>query len=224
MLKFANKELSRAMSMLALVFFLPGLSQAESVFDYPLAYSEQAAEEFKQLSRLDELEVLRARVKQVKQLKILSKPFVSAGSIIFARERGLYWQIEQPIPSAYRMDTAGISHIPLPGQQDLLASSPPPFGDKVSAVFQSLLLGDIKALSEIFDIYFRQLPEGWQLGLKPKSSLVSQALYSIEVEGGDYIDRIVILDGAADSTTIVFTELETSPAQLSTEEEQYFVR
>ncbi|WP_459204440.1 LolA family protein (plasmid) [Ralstonia pseudosolanacearum] len=162
---------------------------------------------------------VRARFTQTQTLQSMQRPLVSTGTLLFSRERGVIWQIEQPLRLTYVVTEAGVRTLdaagkPVPGSQRNAAGIA-----QVSRMMRAMLGGDLSAMYSQFDVAAQGTPAHWRLRLTPAQPQLAQALRGLDLHGDTYVRGITIRAANGDETRLEFTDsasVETlSPAELA---------
>ncbi|MHA6879106.1 LolA family protein [Ralstonia pseudosolanacearum] len=162
---------------------------------------------------------VRARFTQTQTLQSMQRPLVSTGTLLFSRERGVIWQIEQPLRLTYVVTEAGVRTLdaagkPVPGSQRNAAGIA-----QVSRMMRAMLGGDLSAMYSQFDVAAQGTPAHWRLRLTPAQPQLAQALRGLDLHGDTYVRGITIRAANGDETRLDFTDsasVETlSPAELA---------
>jgi hypothetical protein len=94
---------------------------------------------------------------------------------------------------------------------------------QVNAMMFALVDGDVAALASRFDIAAQVLPHAaWSLTLTPKAAALVKLFARIELRGDRYVRQVVITEAGGDQTTLKFSNLTETPAQLSPDEAKRF--
>jgi hypothetical protein len=176
-----------------------------SVFNHKEDAQNPSAGLSSAIGHLQQINLIRGDFQQQKNLKILKQPFISRGWFIFSKTDGLYWNILEPLPNAYRINKQGIK--PVDG-----ATLESPFADEVGKLFSSVLGGDLRGLRVYFDIYYKKMDDHWQIGLKPHNRHLAAVMANIEIHGDKYIQRLKITETGGDITEIKFSNISAEPA------------
>ncbi len=170
------------------------------------------------MQKLQHISVMRSNFSQRKQIKILKRPLVSRGFMLFSSEQGLYWQIESPLSSIAIFTQQGIfekrNGVISQQKQAKVAD----FGNLFNAIFA----GDIKTLNRHFEIYFAAKTDHWNIGLIPKTLILQKVFHKIILKGKQFVEEIFIEEPRGDTTLLQFSTIKTIPAQLTLEEKKYF--
>ncbi|MCD9230834.1 outer membrane lipoprotein carrier protein LolA, partial [Ralstonia pseudosolanacearum] len=162
---------------------------------------------------------VRARFTQTQTLRSMQRPLVSTGTLLFSRERGVIWQIEQPLRLTYVVTEAGVRTLdaagkPVPGSQRNAAGIA-----QVSRMMRAMLGGDLSAMYSQFDVAAQGTPAHWRLRLTPTQPQLAQALRGLDLHGDTYVRGITIRAVSGDETRLEFTDSASvdtlSPAELA---------
>jgi hypothetical protein len=167
--------------------------------------------------------VVRGDFRQIRELKVLSRPLESRGRFLLLRGTGLLWTQEQPFPlritisnSTFRTETAGAAPVEIKAEDS-------PIVFTISGLFFALFTGEDARLSEYFSQTFQALDsERWQLVLKPIRPPLSNVFVEIRMAGASQISELRIVDKGGDRTRIVFDNVRFTPETLTDEEERAF--
>ncbi|QCX51243.1 LolA family protein [Ralstonia pseudosolanacearum] len=162
---------------------------------------------------------VRARFTQTQTLQSMQRPLVSTGTLLFSRERGVIWQIEQPLRLTCVVTEAGVRTLdaagkPVPGSQRSAAGIA-----QVSRMMRAMLGGDLSAMYSQFDVAAQGTPAHWRLRLTPAQPQLAQALRGLDLHGDTYVRGITIRAANGDETRLEFTDSASvdtlSPAELA---------
>jgi len=184
----------------ALLFFL-------LPFNY--SYADDALTEI--TSRLVKTPITQGNFQQEKRLKILRKPLLSTGLFTYHQSKGVIWKTLTPIPSLLLVNDTRL----LTGQGE--QAVPAAFGK----VFKAMLGGDLKVLSEGFDISGTNQKTTWQLQLKPKDELLKKIISSLLLSGDNELRHLELQETGGNLTHIDFVNI-THPDHLSPEQQADF--
>lgn len=174
----------RAMVALTLCLLAP-LAQA---FDLP-ALSAQ----------LGQAAVVRGDFIQEKHLRALPQPLSSQGRFVLAKEQGLLWLLQTPLPQDYRIGAQGIARRTASGWQALPQQSA---NARQNRLFLAVLQGDSSGLQRDFDLSLSGSASDWQLQLTPRSALLKQIFTVIQIHGGALVQRIELEETQGDRTVL----------------------
>lgn len=159
-------------------------------------------------ARLEQVLVLRAEFVQSKQMAAFKKPLQTRGRLVFAREQGVLWQIEQPLKLTYVLQENRMLEIGDDGSVQVRASKDQPGIAQIGRIFRALLGGQTKALSDLFDASGNGDAEhGWTLTLTPRTPQVAQFIRRIALSGTRHVESIRIEEAGGDAATIRFRQI-----------------
>ncbi|MBO1537432.1 outer membrane lipoprotein carrier protein LolA [Pseudomonas sp. OA65] len=188
-----------------LVWLLLGLSPLAQAFD------------LQQLSdQLARPEVIHGQFIQEKHLRALPQPLTSKGRFVLAKNHGLLWLLQTPLQQDYRITAQGIARRDGNAWQMLPNKSA---GADQNRLFLAVLQGDSTGLQRDFELSLSGEPQQWKLTLTPRSVLLKQVFNQINIDGGELVQRIELLETQGDST--VLRMQDTTHAQPLSEAEQH---
>lgn len=190
--------------LLASLVSAPGLAVA---FDLP-ALSQQLAQ----------AQVIRGPFTQEKFLRALPKPLTSQGRFVLARGQGLLWQLQTPLRLDYRIDGQGIARRDASGWNMLPGTQT---GAEQNRLFLAVLQGDTGGLEREFEPGLSGDAHAWVLKLAPRSALLKQIFQRIEIRGGQYVERIELLETQGDRTVLTMPA-STGGTELTEQERSDF--
>ena len=171
--------------VLILLLGVPGLAQA---FD------------LQQLSdQLAKPSVIHGSFTQEKHLRALPQPLVSKGTFVLAKDHGLLWLLKTPLQQDYRITGQGIARRDANGWQPLPNKSA---GAEQNRLFLAVLQGDSSGLQRDFELQLQGQPHNWKLTLTPRSLLLKQVFTRINIDGGELVQTIELLETQGDSTVL----------------------
>ncbi|AKA27057.1 membrane protein [Pseudomonas chlororaphis] len=183
---------------------MPGLAQA---FD------------LQQLSdQLAKPEVIHGRFVQEKHLRALPQPLTSQGDFVLAKNHGLLWLLKTPLQQDYRITGSGIARRDANGWQMLPNKSA---GAEQNRLFLAVLQGDSSGLQRDFELALSGDATRWKLTLTPRSLLLKQVFKRIDIDGGELVQRIELLETQGDSTLLRMHD-STASQPLSAAEQHDF--
>ncbi|AMB87461.1 hypothetical protein AWM79_20035 [Pseudomonas agarici] len=180
-----NTGFKGAFLVLVLAF---GLASQAATFDLP-QLSEQLAKP----------SVIHGRFIQEKHLRALPQPLTSQGTFVLAKDHGLLWLLKSPLQQDYRISAKGIARRDADGWRMLPNRSA---GAEQNRLFIAVLQGDSSGLQRDFELQLQGEAKAWQLTLIPRSVLLKQIFTRINIEGGERVQRIELLETQGDSTVL----------------------
>jgi len=154
-------------------------------------------------SQIGQQPLLRATFTQTKTMAALKRPLQSSGSMIYAKDAGVWWQLEQPLRVGYVLSETQVIELAADGTRKVRSAKEVAGLAQMSRVFRALLGSNVAALQEIFTLETKGTEASWEMVLVPKSAQMAQAISRITLAGGKSIGSIQIQEAGGDSTKIV---------------------
>lgn len=165
--------------------------------------------------------VVHAHFEQQKKLTSLNKTYVSKGNVVFSKQQGVLWQMQTPVQA----DLVVTSQKLVQKTQRTMSQinvQQSPYGS-VATLFLQLMAGDEKALASNFNIVSAtHNNQAWAVTLTPKSSLFKKLFNQVNVQGGRYVNQIVIQEKDRNITQIRFSQQTSQPQNLTAQEHALF--
>ncbi|NWE17888.1 outer membrane lipoprotein carrier protein LolA [Pseudomonas sp. P7548] len=143
--------------------------------------------------------VIHGAFTQEKHLRALPQPLVSKGTFVLAKDHGLLWLLKTPLQQDYRISAQGIARRDANGWQLLPNKSA---GAEQNRLFLAVLQGDSSGLQRDFELQLQGEANGWKLTLIPRSLLLKQVFTQINIDGGELVQKIELLETQGDSTVL----------------------
>lgn len=148
---------------------------------------------------------VRAQFVQTQSLQAMQKPLVSNGTLLFMRDQGAVWRIEQPTRMTYVITDSGVTALdandkPMRGARNAAGVA------QVSRMMRAMLAGDLSALYSQFNVNAQGNVGRWHLKLTPAQPQLAQALRGLDLSGDTYVRSIRIQSASGDETHIEFME------------------
>lgn len=176
-------------------------------------------------ARLEQAPVVRAEFVQTKEMAAFKKPLITRGRLIFAKQQGVLWQIEQPLKLAYVLQDTRMVEIGEDGVAQIKTTQDVPGLAQVGRIFRALLGGQTKALADLFDSTGSGNPDrAWIMTLTPRNPQVAQFIKRISLAGGQHVDSIRIEEANGDSATIRFKNTVEAKALTAEELARFTVK
>ncbi|NDO73979.1 MULTISPECIES: LolA family protein [Shewanella] len=156
----------------------------------------------------------RGQFEQVRWLRVLKQPLRSSGEFLFQRELGMLWQQQTPFDNLLLLKQGELIQQDSQGKLSVTKADagPAAVAEMLPRMMQSLLSGDIQALSQGFELYLLNDQAGhWQLGLKAKEQTMAAQLPQMVLEGNQDLESLTLLAKNGDISQIFFSELDKSP-------------
>ena len=155
-------------------------------------------------ARLDARQLVRADFVQTRTMADLQRPLVARGKLMVWAPAGVIWRIEQPFRTAYVLRDESTIEIAADGARSVRQARDDRGTARVGRILRALLKGDTKALDEWFDTDARASAERWSITLSPKPGAMAFFFKSLQLSGGDFVDRVLIEEENGDSTQMLF--------------------
>jgi Outer membrane lipoprotein carrier protein LolA len=216
--KDVNDNANRLTLRSALRFFAG--KPALTLIGLLLSFSAHAFE-LQQLSdQLAKPSVIHGNFIQEKHLRALPQPLVSKGTFVLAKDHGLLWLLKTPLQQDYRISAQGIARRDANGWQLLPNKSA---GAEQNRLFLAVLQGDSSGLQRDFELQLQGEAKQWKLTLIPRSLLLKQVFTQINIDGGELVQTIQLLETQGDSTVLRMQD-STAAQPLSDAEQHDFAQ
>jgi len=144
---------------------------------------------------------VKAEFTKVRKLKILSRPFMTSGKILFQEDKGLVWQTLKPIDDTLLIGFSGVSQ--LKKDSSVPAKIDNPIVKSASVVFITILSLDLEKIKKIFEITKNvESKDVKRYTLIPKDATLKKVIKHIELSGKQRVETIYIEELSGDSTTV----------------------
>jgi hypothetical protein len=163
---------------------------------------------------------IKGAFKQTRKVQGLEKSFVTQGDFLFVREKGVYWNIVSPFKATYVFTEKGNAQI-VDGKKNVIDARERPYYEQISNMIKTLSSGEVMSLREFYDLFFQGAPEKWQVGLVAREDMLKKATAEMTISGDQYIRKIAFRDENDNSTSIVFTKLQTLKKLISREKDYF---
>lgn len=172
-------------------------------------------------AQLERNPVLRADFVQERKLRLLDRPLISQGRMLFVSGQGVLWQVVEPLPAELLVTPEEIMELK-DGAMRPAAMGDHPIFRALADVFVAALSGDLDQLQESFELMPVKTAQGWRLTLTPRVSDLKDMISEIVLDGGSFVEEIRIAETSGDSTVIQLGDFRTQPAELRDAERAYF--
>ncbi|CAG0961311.1 hypothetical protein MTYP_00744 [Methylophilaceae bacterium] len=169
--------------------------------------------------QIEQHHVVRAEFTQTKQMADLKRPLITRGKLVYSRDHGVLWQIEQPYRIGYVLGEEKIVEISAHGVRKERGMRDIPGLAQVGRVFRAMLGANTVALKSYFDASVQGDTSQWAIQLTPKQAQLKQFLTQLKLQGSRFVETIDIDENNGDRTTIRFTDSQAATT-LSLEELQ----
>jgi outer membrane lipoprotein-sorting protein len=154
--------------------------------------------------------VLHAEFTQTKTVAALTRPIVTSGRFVYARQQGVSWKIERPYRATYLLTDVGVTELDASGAPVRSADQGPAL-HHVSRIFRALLEPDFQTLDQYFVPTARGEASRWELTLAPRGPL-RQVFKSVRVRGGRFVEALTLDESNGDTMEIRFAAMREAVA------------
>ena len=166
--------------------------------------------------------VMCGRFDQSKTLAGMKKPLAANGRFCVVQEKGVLWRTLQPFPNTLRLTKGEIVHYQGDRVAMRLDARTEPTVRMINQVLFSLLAGDLAQLEQLFKVDGTVGADSWNVTLVAREPALAKAIGTIRLDGGAYVNNIVISEASGDRTSIVFSKIESGARAFSPEEAALF--
>ena len=162
-------------------------------------------------------EIVRGRFSEEKELAGMTAPFLASGHFTAAPQRGLIWDMEQPLPTASIIT-------PTAAAQDIggmAVKLPVKNLEHLYAMIYAALGGDWSALEQDY-VLTRQAGKPWHVKLAPRSDRKNLGYAAIQVSGNRFVEQIDLVKQDGRHDRFRFSDMTSSPSPLNTRETHLF--
>lgn len=147
---------------------------------------------------------LKASFEKQRKLKVLSRPFNTAGIILFQPDKGVIWQTRTPLTDTLVIKNNGEM---LSVKENSRIQAPNnPFAGLASRIFLTLLSLDLEKIKQLFLIE-KGIKQGelYSYILRPKEQQLANIIDKIILSGKSRMENIDIIEKSGDSTLVIFS-------------------
>jgi hypothetical protein len=169
-------------------------------------------------ARLRTPPVLHADFQQTRRLAALSRPLKASGSFVVARDQGVVWRLDRPLPLTVVLAPRGVLEVDREGRRRVQTAKDMPMAARMAGIMNALLGGQWSALDELFTVKGEAGAAGaWTLLLAPRPATAA-FLKAVRIKGGAFVESIHVEEASGDTTDLVFQNFR--PEAPLTPEEQ----
>lgn len=155
---------------------------------------------------------------QQKTLVGLKRPVKSTGRFCALTEKGVLWNTLTPFASTLKLSREEIVQSQGDRVTSRLSAREEPTVGVISDLLFSVLAGDFDRLRASFKVDATAQANTWHARLVPKESGMKRVISAIELNGGDFVRQITMMEASGDRTVISFTNIATGPTALHADE------
>lgn len=183
-----------------------------------MADVSQARSIFQQLAHTP---TIRAHFEQQKTMTSLNRTFTSQGDVLFSQQYGVLWQIKKPVQADLIVTERKLIQKTKRTMSEINVKQSE-YGS-IATLFLQLMAGDEETLVKNFNLMSVEKNNAhWKIQLTPKHALFKKLFDQVDMQGGQYLDHIVLHEKAGNSTTIRFSQQSAQPQQLNVQEYALF--
>lgn len=164
---------------------------------------------------------------QSKTLRVLKRPLVSSGRLVFLADKGILWQVREPFPTRLLVKRDALIRWNESGEPERIAFAQSPVFGAFARVFIAMFTGAFAPLRENFAIESHLTEAAWRLDLTPRDrdageNVLARIFTRIRATGGRFVDALEIEERRGDRTRITFSNVSTTTCRLDAAEKGYF--
>lgn len=158
-------------------------------------------------------QVIKANFSQKRIIKGIPKQLLSKGNFVIYSGKGLIWSVSEPFVQSTLLSNEGIFSIVNNKKSSLTKKVGAQHLKKISELLGKILSGDFQSIDyfEIEDLTTTKV--GWKKRLIPKNENIKKIFKSIEVEGNQHIECVIMHRPNDDSDVINFSEHQIFTSQ-----------
>ncbi|MFK2892044.1 LolA family protein [Dyella flagellata] len=156
------------------------------------------------IDRLSQHSAVRASFTQQRQSPALTQAQSSSGQLLFVTGHGMLWQVKQPYQQTLALTGSRTMRIDADGHMQPVRSERGI--NQISQMLQGMLTGQLDAVTRQFDVQADGSAAQWSLHFTPRQSRMAQVLRGIQLDGGNYLQRIRIIMQDGTQTDIQMTD------------------
>jgi len=169
--------------------------------------------------------VVRAHFDQQRTISGITHPLRSSGELLISRDKGLWWQQQQPFTLTLILNDSRMVQITGNQPPEVITAEGNPQMFRFNHLLRALFQADRAVLEQNFTVTFTDKgQDNWQLVLIPKASPLDKLFTAITLTGQTYLEHIQLDDKQGDRTAITFSQQHTDPKLLSHDEQQRFIQ
>ena len=176
-----------------------------------------AAPSDQELSLLLDKPFIKANFTKERKLKILSRPFVTSGILLFLPDKGVVWQTQLPIVDTIVITQSGIRELKQDPDSVSNRMAETTIMKSVARVFLSLFSLNLERIKQEFNVTktYREKDRKYY-ELESKDETLAKVISRIVLSGKQRIDTILIEEKTGDSTRITLDKEVFDKTSLTT--------
>ncbi|AKC70999.1 LolA family protein [Pandoraea oxalativorans] len=165
--------------------------------------------------------VINAHFVQTRTSPLLTTPAVTQGSLVFAREHGVIWQVHTPQPQGYVYGRERNARLDAEGNVLSLDSQRSPITQQINEWTSAFMRGDTSGLASQFAITTTGTLSHWSVTLMPTQPQIAQAVSRLTLTGDTVIRRVLLETRRGESVKWDFDKVRTTD-KLDAREQRIF--
>lgn len=157
--------------------------------------------------------------KQTKTMSSLGRNLVSSGKMFLDPGLGIVWLTEKPYSSSMFIGRTTMKQM-VGNKTVSMDVSKNRIYLVIADALESVLLGDFSHLEDVFIPYVLYEGDSWFLGLIPKEETIKTFIDSITIQGGAYIEKVLMVENSGDRILYEFYNMEKR--EMRDEEKKFF--
>lgn len=172
------------------------------------------------LAQLAAHPVVRGDFVQTRTSAVLGAPSVSRGTFVFARDKGVIWQVRQPDLQGFVYGKSRSARLDAQGGIASVDSQPAAVTRQVAQWSAALASGDISSLASQFSVTASGTLQSWRLVLVPTQPQIAQAMRQLTMRGDDHVREVTLETRRGDTVTWRFDIARDGAATLTQQEQR----
>lgn len=167
---------------------------------------------------------IKADFRKERILKVLSRPFLTEGKILFDEDRGVVWVTEKPVKDVVLITENAVRQLDTQGKLSSTINGSPVV-EAISKMFLAIMSLDKSRILSVFDIESRDTGStGFGLVLVPKEEGLRSFISRIHLTGNTRIEQIDVFEKSGDLTRLYISNEIRDRSQLSHDDKALLAR
>lgn len=163
-------------------------------------------------NQINQYAVIQAKVVQVRNMQTLKRPLVSQGQLVYSKQDGVFWLLDEPLRVRYWFGDQRVVEIGASGERRVQEAKSNPRLAQMGQIMKSMLSAQTDALRSMFEIRAKGTVDKWTLELTPRGEPLSQYMKSVQVSGGRFIEGMLLEEKSGDTTEMRLQDSRALPA------------
>ena len=196
------------MKRLSVLFVLISFSLAiyADVFDHPADIADPGFVSF--CSRFSGSSMV-SDYTQIRRVERLGLELESNGRVYILEGEGMAWIAEEPYESIMIVGRDSIRQRIGSDETTVLDVSGNQIYLSIADAVENVFIGDFDSIDSVFDVYFQEHANMWQIGLIPKNQAVASFLSYIIINGSEELfSDVSVMQSDGNSVRYIFSNIE----------------